>query len=136
MSNYAASLTKAHERFLTDVFPEDGYMLSPEELAVFSADASQERAMPWAVVRPENMEQVRELLAWADRERMPIYGRARGTGRVGNAVPSLGGVVVSMLRMNRILDVDERDFVAVAQPGVVTADLQAACAAKQLFLSA
>nr|WP_287411127.1 FAD-linked oxidase C-terminal domain-containing protein [Pseudodesulfovibrio sp.] len=133
MSKYAPSLTKAHQAFLSDLFPHDGCVLSPEGLAVFSADASGERAMPWAVVRPETREQVQELLKWADVERMPIYGRARGTGRVGSAVPSLGGVVVSMLRMNRILDVNEDDFVAVVQPGVVTADLQVACAAKQLF---
>ncbi|NDV20454.1 FAD-binding protein [Pseudodesulfovibrio sp. JC047] len=133
MTKYAAALTKAHTDFLTDLFPGDGCLLSPEELAVFSIDASQEQAMPWAVVRPETREQVQAVLAWADRERMPIYGRARGTGRVGNAVPSLGGVVVSMLRMNRIIDVNASDFVAVAQPGVVTADLQAACAAKHLF---
>ncbi|WP_319541809.1 FAD-linked oxidase C-terminal domain-containing protein [uncultured Pseudodesulfovibrio sp.] len=133
MSNYAPSLTKAHQAFLSDLFPNDGCVLSPEALAVFSVDASGERAMPWAVVRPENQKQVQTLLAWADAEHMPIYGRARGTGRVGSAVPSLGGVVVSMLRMNRILDVNEDDFVAVVQPGVITADLQAACAAKQLF---
>jgi len=133
MSKYASSLTKAHQAFLSDLFPDDGCVLSPEGLAAFSADASGERAMPWAVVRPETREQVQELLKWADAEHMPIYGRARGTGRVGSAVPSLGGVVVSMLRMNRILDVNEDDFVAVVQPGVVTADLQAASAAKQLF---
>ena len=89
--------------------------------------------MPWAVVRPDNREQIEELLRWAETQRMPIYGRARGTGRVGNAVPTMGGVVVSMLRMNKILAVDENDFVAVVQSGVVTGDLQAACAGKKLM---
>jgi glycolate oxidase len=133
MTGYATSLTAAHAAFLRDVFPGDGCVLSPEGLAAFSADASQERAMPWAVVRPESREQVVELLRWADAERMPVYGRARGTGRVGNAVPVLGGVVVSMLRMAGEPVVDADDFVAVVRPGVITADLQKACAAKQLF---
>ncbi|MBI9080698.1 MAG: FAD-binding protein [Pseudodesulfovibrio sp.] len=133
MPIYAESLTSAHRLFLTDHFPGDGCLLSQEGMAAFSADASQERAMPWAVVRPENRGQIEELLKWADSERMPIYGRARGTGRVGNAVPTHGGVVVSMLGMNRILDVDENDFVAVVQPGVVTGDLQAACIDRKMM---
>lgn len=119
--------------FLSDLFPGDGCVLSPEGLAAFSADSSRMHAMPWAVVRPESRAQVEELLRWADVERMPIYPRARGTGQAGNAVPVLGGVVVSLLRMNRVLDVDPDDFVAVLEPGVVTADLQAECAKKKLF---
>jgi glycolate oxidase len=133
MTGYAASLTPAHEAFLSDLFPGDGCVLTREGMNAFATDASRERAMPWAVVRPESREQVAELLRWAHGERMPIYGRARGTGRVGNAVPSLGGVVVSMLRMAGEPVVDSDDFVAVVRPGVVTADLQAACAARGLF---
>jgi FAD/FMN-containing dehydrogenase len=117
MTGYAASLTAAHARFLRDVFPGDGCVLTPEGLAAFSADASRERAMPWAVVRPEERGQLVELLRWAHAERMPVYTRARGTGRVGGAVPSLGGVVVSMLRMAGEPVVDADDFVAVVRPG-------------------
>ena len=133
MSIYAESFTSAHQLFLTDLFPGDGSILSQEGMAAFSTDASQKRGMPWAVVRPENREQLEELLRWADIERMPIYARARGTGRVGNVVPTMGGVVVSMLRMNEILAVDENDFVAVVQSGVVTGDLQTACSEKKLM---
>lgn len=89
--------------------------------------------MPWAVVRPENTEQVAELLKWADSERIPVVPRARATNQVGSAVPVSGGVVVSLLRMNRIVDIDDRDFVAVLQPGVITAELQAECAQQHLF---
>ena len=133
MPNYAKALSPAHQRFLTDLFPGEDCLLTPEKMAPFSADASLERAMPWGVVRPDNREQIEELLRWADIEKMPIYGRARGTGRVGNAVPTMGGIVVSMLKMNKVLDVDENDFVAVTQPGVITSDLQATCAEKKLF---
>lgn len=133
MPNYAKHLTNAHKRFLSDLFPAPDCLLSPEELVPFSSDASGERAMPWAVVRPESEEQIRELLRWANVERIPIYGRARGTGRVGSAVPDRGGIVVSLLKLNKILEVNESDFVAVTQPGVITSDLQAACAEKHLF---
>lgn len=130
---YIQALTKAHEAFLTDLFPGDGCLLTPEEMNVFATDAGRKRAMPWAVVRPENREQVAELLRWADAERIPIVPRARATNQVGAAVPVHGGVVVSLLRMNRIIDVDERDFAAVLEPGVITSDLQDACAEKRLF---
>ncbi len=133
MPNYAKSLTAAHRSFLKDLFPGEDCILSPEGMAVFSSDASLERSMPWGVVRPESTRQIVELLKWAHAERMPIYGRARGTGRVGNAVPSLGGVVVSTLKMNKVIDVDENDFVAVTQPGIITSELQAICAEKNLF---
>jgi len=133
MSNLAESLTDTHKAFLADLFPGEDCILSPEGMAPFSADASLERGMPWAVVRPESREQIEELLCWADAERIPIYGRGRGTGRVGGAVPTMGGVVVSMLKMDRIFDVSESDFVAVVQPGVITSDLQAKCAEKNLF---
>lgn len=133
MSKYAPSLTDAHAAFLTDLFPGEDCILTEEGRAVFAADASLERAMPWAVVRPENRGQIEELLKWAQLERMPIYGRARGTGRVGNAVPTFGGVVVSLLKLNEVLEIDPGDSVAVTQPGVITADLQAACAEHKLF---
>jgi glycolate oxidase len=126
-------LATAQQRFLTDLFPGDDCLLSPEAMAAFSTDGSRLRSMPLAVVRPGNREQVEELLRWAQSERMPVYTRARGTGTVGNAVPVQPGVVVSMLRMNRILDVDPSDFVAEVEPGAVTADLQAAAAAKGMF---
>lgn len=133
MTTFAPRLTEAHRAFLNDLFPGDSHILAPEALAAFAIDASGERAQPWAVVRPETTEQLSNLLSWANTERIPIIGRGRGTGRVGNAVPVHGGIVVSMLRMNRILDVDGRDFTARVQPGVITADLQAACEQKQLF---
>lgn len=130
---YAQALTKAHQAFLTELFPGDGCLFTPEEMNVFATDAGRERTMPFAVVRPESREQVAELLRWADAERMPIVPRARATNQVGAAVPVHKGVVVSLLRMNKIVDIDGRDFVAELGPGVVTAELQAACAKKHLF---
>jgi len=110
---------------LRDRFPGDGFTAVPEEMCAFGADASRLFEAPWAVVRPECEEQVVGLLTWAQDEGVPLFPRARGTNVVGACVPRGGGVVVSMLRMNRILQIDAEDFVAVVQPGVVTADLQA-----------
>lgn len=126
-------LTTAQKSFLSALFPGDALALDAVTLAAFSMDASQKQAMPWAVVRPENTEQISALLKWAQAERMPIYPRARATNKVGETVPVCGGVVVSTLRMNKILDIDAGDFIAEVQPGVVTSDLAEQAARQRLF---
>lgn len=133
MSSHPDALSASGRRFLSELFPGDGAVFAPEELVAFSGDASQKEAPPWAAVRPEREEQLVELLRWADAERMPVYARARGTNKAGHAVPVRGGVVVSFLRMNRVLEIDPLDFVAVVQPGVVTAEFQAELEQRRLF---
>ncbi len=133
MSRFASEFTSAHKKALKIMFPGDALVLDSPSLLAFSADAGRKEAMPWAVVRPESRQQVSELLAWAEAEKVPIYPRARGTNKVGDTVPVKGGVVVSTLRMNRILNIDENDFVAEVQPGVVTAQLAEAAVAKNMF---
>ena len=64
---------------------------------------------------------------------MPLVVRGAGTGYTGGAVPTRGGVVLSMERLNRILSIDEANLLAVVEPGVVTADLQRAVEAVGLF---
>jgi len=120
-------------RALESIFPGDALITRPEETLVFGADASRKHALPMAVVRPENTEQVAELLRLVDAERIPIYPRGRGTNRVGGCVPGPGGIVVSTTRMNRIVEISVEDFVAVVQPGAITGDLAQDCRTKGLF---
>ena len=132
-------MTQAHvlsgeaRRFLEKHFPGDAAVFTPEEMFVYGTDASRRHAMPTAVVRPSTVGQVQELLAFAEANRLPILPRGRGTNTVGDCVPAAGGIVVSMARMNRILEIDPDDFVAVVEPGLVTGDLQAALARERLF---
>lgn len=126
-------LAAAQRAFLEKLFPGDGFVDSPEESCIFGTDASRLYEAPWGVVRPAGREQVVELLAWADAERVPLFTRARATNMVGACVPRGGGLVVSTLRLNRILDIDAADFVAVVEPGVVTGDLQTELAGRGLL---
>ena len=71
-----------------------------------------------------NSAQVSQILALANRERFPVVPRGAGTGMSGGSVPIRGGVVLSFERMNRILEIDEDNMIAVVEPGVVTGDLQ------------
>ena len=61
---------------------------------------------------------------------IPVTPRGAGFGYVGGCVPLKGGIALSTARMNRIKEINENDFVAVVQPGVITADLQAKTEAK------
>ncbi|MBI4805990.1 MAG: FAD-binding protein [Desulfovibrio sp.] len=126
-------LSQSQLRVLKRLFPEDGLLLSPEETLIFGTDRSKKFAAPAAVVRPESVEQVSELLAFAHAERIPVSSRGRGTNSVGGCVPDRGGVVLCTARLNSILEISSSDFVALVQPGVITGDLQEACAAKRLF---
>lgn len=131
----SSPLSAAARRFLEGLFPGDAAVFSPEETFVYGTDASRRFAPAWAVVRPDGEEQVRELLAFAKAQRLPILPRGRATNTVGDCVPVSGGIVVSTARMHRILDIDGDDFVALVEPGVVTGDLQAALAPKGLFFA-
>lgn len=89
--------------------------------------------MPEAVVRPKNTGQVSEIMKIASRYRIPVTPRGAGSGLNGGAVPLAGGIVLSLERMNRILEIDTINRVAVAEPGVITNDLCRAAAEKGLL---
>ena len=78
---------------------------------------------PEVVVKPESAQQVSEIMKLATRETIPVTPRGAGSGLAGAAVPTHGGISLSLERMNRILEVDRVDRVAVVEPGVVTSDL-------------
>ena len=84
--------------------------------------------MPEAVVRPESTEQVSAVMKTASKYRIPVTPRGAGSGLNGGAVPLAGGIVISFERMNKILEIDTVNRVAVVEPGVVTNDLCRAAA--------
>jgi glycolate oxidase subunit GlcD len=126
-------LSKKQTRFLRETFAPDALVLAPEARAAHSTDNSRILAMPWAVVRPETEAEVEQLLAWSHKEKIPVYPRARATGVAGGVVPEQGGIVLSTLRMNRVLDISPGDFTAIVEPGVITGELQKQLAARRLF---
>ena len=87
---------------------------------------------PGAVVRPADATQVAEILRIATAHAVPVTARGSGTGLSGAAVPQPGGLVLSMERMNNILEIDTDNHVAVVQPGVTLTQLDEAVAAHGL----
>ena len=95
-----------------------------EELVVYSYDATRTSALPAAVVRPSSAQEVSAIVRLANREKIPVVPRGAGTGMSGGSVPIQGGLVLSFERMNRIIEIDEANRIAVVEPGVITGDLQ------------
>jgi len=89
--------------------------------------------LPDAVVFPRGVDSVAALLRFASKHRIPVTPRGAGFGYVGGCVPGHGGVALSLMRMNRIKEINPRDFVAVVQPGVLTQKLQQAVERRGLF---
>ncbi|MFQ5861008.1 MAG: FAD-binding oxidoreductase [Dehalococcoidia bacterium] len=98
----------------------------PEDLLVFEYDGSIDRGLPQVVVFPTTTEQVSQVVALAYREGVPVVARGAGTGLSGGAIAALGGIQVALSRMNRILEVDPANRLAVAQPGVINLQLDLA----------
>lgn len=88
---------------------------------------------PDIVARPKTPEGVAAVLRIANEHRVPVTPRGAGYGYVGGCVPVQGGIALSVARMNRIKEINPRDFVAVVQPGVITAKLQAAAEQRGLY---
>jgi len=85
------------------------------------------------VVRPRTAGEIARIMKLANEKRIPVTPRGGGTGLSGGAVPVHGGIVLSVDRMNRILEIDTQNMVAVVEPGVVTNELDAAAKEHGLF---
>src|ERR1044072_7669259 len=89
--------------------------------------------LPEAVVLAKSAKTVSTVLKFATTHRIPVTPRGAGYGYVGGCVPSEGGIALSLAKMNRIKEINRDDFVAVVEPGLLTAKLQDAVERKGLF---
>jgi glycolate oxidase len=89
--------------------------------------------MPECVVRPRTAEEISAILRLANRERIAVTPRGAGSGLSGGAVPIHGGIVLLCDRMNRILEIDRQNMVAVVEPGVITNEINVAIRDDGLF---
>jgi glycolate oxidase len=80
--------------------------------------------MPEVVLQPETVDAVSQIMAYCNKELIPVTPRGAGTGLSGGALPVFGGVVLDMKRFNKILNIDIRNFQVTVEPGVITQELQ------------
>jgi glycolate oxidase len=118
---------------LEAIVGKENCLTDPEDLKCYGCDASKYEYLPDAVLLPENAGQIPDVLRLANLEKFPVVPRGAGSGLTGGTLPVYGGVVLSLKRMNRIIDIDEENLTTRVQPGVVTADLQKAVAKRGLF---
>ena len=88
---------------------------------------------PEVVVKPRSRAEVSAILKLANQEIIPVTPRGGGTGLSGGAVPIYGGILLSLERMNKILEIDEENFLAVLEPGVILAELYKAVEDRGLY---
>ncbi|MBR3943846.1 MAG: FAD-binding protein, partial [Akkermansia sp.] len=100
---------------------------APDVLQAHAGDKWHAAALPQAVVLAECTEHVAAAMKFAAQHNIPVTARGAGVGYVGGCVPVKGGIVISVARMQRIIEVNAADGVAVVEAGVLTADLQEAC---------
>lgn len=127
------TLSAAFVDQLREIFPSDTLALDPATRAAYGYDNSRREALPDAVVFPPAHEEVVALVNACRHHRVALTARGRGTNTTGATVPLAGGVVASFERMNRVVRIEPGDRLAIVEPGVLNADLQAALAGHGLF---
>jgi glycolate oxidase len=121
------------DRLIT-IVGQKGVLTTPEDLAVYGYDGTFVEARPDIVVLPETTEQVSQILKLASETHTAIMPRGMGSGLAAASVPfPAGGMVLSLTRMNHILEIDLENLTAKVEAGIITADLQTAVEKVGLF---
>ena len=110
-----------------------GVLTEPADLIAYGFDATFFDRTPPLVVLPQTTAEVSAVHRIATERRIAITPRAMGSGLSGGAIPLRGSIVLGVARMNRILEIDDIDRVAVVQAGVINADLQNAVEQRGMF---
>lgn len=133
-SNSYKKIDKIDIEFLESLLGEYAISTKVEDLEKYDHDYTEDlHFLPEVVVIPETAEAVAQVLAYCNRKSIPVTVRGAGTGLSGGALPVFGGVVLSMEKLNRILEIDEENLQATVEPGVITQVFQEAVEQKGLF---
>ena len=111
----------------------DAVITDKEHMICYSYDATRIERLPDALLMPKTREEVASILGIANSEKIPVIPRGAGSGFAGGSVPARGGIILSLQRMDKIIEVNRNDFYIVAEPGVVTRNIQKAAEAEGLF---
>ena len=127
-------IENVHLQALRKIVGEENLHHDKAHMIAYSYDATRERYQPDAVVFPRDEADVSAVLRYCNEHRIAVVPRGAGSGFTGGALPTNGGIVLALEKhMNKILEIDMDNMVAVVQPGVINMDLQKAVEAKGLF---
>jgi len=133
-----AAVDKERITGFVDLFKKitgEAYVIADEEhLNNYAHDETENlHFLPDIVIKPRTAEEISQIMVICNEHKIPVTPRGAGTGLSGGALPHLGGVLLSMERMNAIIDIDERNLQVTTEPGVITEVLQNAVKEKGLF---
>jgi len=121
---------------LIEIVGSKNVLTGEEKIETYSHDETpreQYACMPEVVVIPKTAEEIAEIVKIANKKLIPITPRGAGSGLSGGAIPVFGGIVISLEKMNKILEIDYNNMMMVLEPGVVTNDINEVIAEKDLF---
>ncbi|MFN5347154.1 MAG: FAD-binding oxidoreductase [Bacteroidota bacterium] len=129
-----ASITSDILKTLTEICGTEYVFTDAEQLQNYSHDETEDlKFLPAVVVKPTTVNQIAEIMRIANAEQIPVTPRGAGTGLSGGALPVHGGILLSMEKFNKILEIDERNLQATVEPGVINQVFRDAVEAKGLF---
>jgi len=127
-------ISPADLSFFRSALGADNVLVDEETLKRYGKDETENLVFPPEVVlKPSTTKEIQTVLQHCSQHRIPVTPRGAGTGLSGGALPHFGGVSLSMERLNRILEIDERNLQVTVEPGVITEVLQQAVKEKGLF---
>ncbi len=117
--NHASPNKNLIVRCLQNILPAASVLHETEDLRPYECDGlSAYQQLPLAVVLPETVDQIEQILTFCADQQIPVVARGAGTGLSGGALPVENGVLLSLAKFNRILNIDIENRTAVVQPGV------------------
>jgi glycolate oxidase len=113
---------------------KDNVFVDEDVLHHYASDETEDlHYLPDVVIKPASAQEISAILQLCNEHRIPVTPRGAGTGLSGGALPLLGGVLLSTEKLNRILEIDERNLQVITEPGVITEVLQDAVKERGLF---
>ncbi len=120
-------------KWLRDIAGEENVLTATSDRITHSYDATQEKHLPDVVVYAKTTDEVRRIMRLANTNHISVLPRGAGSGFSGGTLPVQGGIVLVLTKMDRILEIDSDNLIAVVEPGVVTAELQRQVEKRGLF---
>jgi len=131
---YKLKLTAEDVQYFETVVSKAHLYINQKKLEQYDHDYTEDlHFLPQIVLLADNTQQISQIAKYCNEQRIPLTVRGAGTGLSGGALPIKGGVLLSMEKMNRIIEIDEENFQATVEPGVITQVFQEELEKKGLF---
>ncbi len=121
---------------LKQILPKKNVLTTIEECYVYSQDGTngvESKVLPDVVVFPETIEEIQQIMSFANKHKIPVIARGAGTNLVGACIPVRGGIILNFTKMDKILEINKTNMTARVQAGVVIGQLQDKVSESGLF---